>query len=146
MIEIAAVVTAVENGYLEVESASKGCGRCHEPGGCGGVSLGSMLCAKPRRLRVRNNLPGPVQVGDLVDVGVADGILGQAALVTYALPLAGLLLGALAGAGGGDIGAILGGMAGLGMAWFLARRLRRKAEARAGDLAVVRHRPAQAAA
>lgn len=83
MIEIAAVVTAVENGYLEVESASTGCGRCHEPGGCGGVSLGSMLCAKPRRLRVRNDLPGPVQVGDQVDVGVADGILGQAALVTY---------------------------------------------------------------
>lgn len=105
-----------------------------------------MLCAKPRRLRVRNDLPGPVQVGDQVDVGVADGILGQAALVTYALPLAGLLLGALAGARGGDVGAILGGAAGLGVAWLLARRMRRQAEARAGDLVVVRHRPAQAAA
>ena len=29
-----------------------GCGRCNEPGGCGGVSLAQPLCSKPKSMVV----------------------------------------------------------------------------------------------
>lgn len=143
MIELNAVVTAVENGYVVVEAASQGCGRCHEPGGCGGVSLGAMLCSSPRQLRVRNGLTLPVHVGDSIDIGVADGVLRRGALAAYVAPLAGLLAGALLGGMIGETWAVAGSLAGLGGGWWATKQFRKKAEDGAGELVIVRHHPSR---
>ena len=51
-------VTAVDDQHASIHMDEIGCGRCGEPGGCGGKHLGKLLCGTPRTVRVRN--PDPV--------------------------------------------------------------------------------------
>jgi len=91
-------VSRVENGQAIVEIVrSVGCGRCHEPGGCGGVDI-SAGC--------RNSyvLPNTIDArpGDQVLVVVAEGSVLRAVALAYGLPGAGLVAGTvLANLGGG---------------------------------------------
>ncbi len=73
-----------------------GCGRCHEPGGCGGGLLTGEAACK-RSYRVANSI-GAVP-GDSVIVSIQDGRVLATALWMYGLPLLFAIMAAIAVAG-----------------------------------------------
>jgi protein-L-isoaspartate(D-aspartate) O-methyltransferase len=65
---------------------SGGCGRCHETGGCGGVSISQPLCSKPKILLVADEIrPSDVvlNVGDAT--GYATAVLSRLAQTVVSL-------------------------------------------------------------
>ena len=122
MTETRGTITALDGEYALVRIADTGCGRCHEPGGCGGVNIGKMLCSEPQVFRVLNPLRG--DVGQAVNIVIPEGAVRKGAFLAYGLPLLMLLIGAFLGAGfAGDPGAILGGLGGLVVAYPVVRLL-----------------------
>lgn len=95
-----AIVARLEGDHAYVEVGGAGCGRCHETGGCQSGILGQLFRTRPRLFRLANSI-GAVP-GDPVVVRVAEGATLRAALLIYALPVAFLLLGAVAGTALGD--------------------------------------------
>lgn len=132
MSETRGIVTAIDGDYAMVETTEeKGCGRCNESGGCGGVRVSQMLCSTPRRWRVLN--PRGAVVGEAVRIAVADGAIGASVLLIYVQPLLLLLVGAAAGSAAvGEVGAIAGAVAGLvaGWRWVAWQQKRRQADPR----------------
>ena len=120
MIETAGMVEAYDGNKVLVRIEQKGCGRCHEEGGCGGSNLGNMLCKSPESFWLKN--PGGLAIGDVVTVALADGALYKTVIRTYLAPLLGLLLGAIVGMSiYEESGAIAGAILGLLVFWFGAR-------------------------
>lgn len=114
-------IAAVDGEEALVRMDDSGCGRCREPGGCGGNNIAKLLCGTPRTLRAPN--PDRHVVGARVRVGVVAGSLRRSAYHAYAFPLLALLVGALAGSAfGGEAGAIGGAIAGLLVGWLGLRR------------------------
>lgn len=119
------VVQRVDGAYAWVDvSVEQGCGRCNEPGGCGGVNIARPFGAPKQVLRVPNE-SGAV-AGEAVNVVIDDGVPLAAALRVYAAPVLGVLAGAalgtgLAPAGAVDLCAGVGALAGGGLAVLLAR-------------------------
>ncbi len=118
MMEREAVVARIEGNqaYVELLGEASGCGRCHETGGCQSGILGQLFCARPRQFCMDN--PIAAAPGEHVIVRVEEGAALRAALLVYVLPLALLLLGALAGAtlgegGSRDAATAMGALAGL---------------------------------
>lgn len=121
---------------LEFE-VSGGCGRCNEPGGCGGVSLAQPLCSKPKTLV----LPDPMGLrsGERVRVAIPDQLLSRGITRTYVIPLILFFAGSLLGAAvlpdllplhwqlTSDIGAMLGAGLGLIAAWWQLKRAQDRA-------------------
>lgn len=105
MIEEQARVLAVRTGTatLAIERQSA-CGSCNASGGCGTALLANWFPKRQLTLQVDDALG--VSAGDLVVVGLDDGLLQKVALKLYALPLLGLL-------GGAVIGQLIGGRLGL---------------------------------
>ena len=111
---------------------SGGCGRCHETGGCGGVSIAQPLCSTPKTLLVADDLG--VQVGNKVLVAIPDALLSQCITRAYLIPLILLFFGSALGAIllpnltplqwqlTPDIGAIAGAGIGLIAAWWQLQR------------------------
>ena len=116
---------------LEFE-VSGGCGRCHETGGCGGVSIAQPLCSKPKTLLVADNIG--VRAGDKVLVAIPDVLLSQGITRAYLIPLILLFAGSALGAMvlpdllpmrwqlTSDVGAIAGAGIGLIAAWWQLQR------------------------
>lgn len=126
MTEAPGTVVAIDGEYAIVRIDAGGCGRCHEPGGCGATNIGKMLCATPATFRVLNKTE--VAVGARVTIAIADGAVSRSALLAYGLPLCLLLAGAIAGfALAADAGAIGGAVVGLLAAWVTVRVLARRA-------------------
>jgi len=128
MSDVTGTVTSLDGEYALVRMENAGCGRCHEPGGCGGVNIGKMFCSESQTFRVLN--PEKSAVGDHVSVAIADGAVRFGALLAYGVPLLLLLIGAFAGSGvADDFGSIIGAVAGLTLAvptlWYLHLRNRR---------------------
>ena len=124
--QVKGVVSRVESGFAWVDvTVAQGCGRCHEPGGCGGVNIARPLASSGQQVRVVNGIGA--QPGDEVGVVVEDGVPLRAALLAYALPVVGVLLGAAAGTavvpfqGSVDLSAGIGAVAGGLSAFLLAR-------------------------
>ncbi len=102
---------------------NSGCGRCNEPGGCGGVSLAQPVCAKPKSMVLTDTIG--LAVGDTVRVTIPDELLSRVVTRTYVIPLALFFVGSLLGAAvlpdllpmqwqvTQDVGAMIG--AGLGL-------------------------------
>jgi sigma-E factor negative regulatory protein RseC len=113
-----AVVRAVDGDCVLVEPVDHGCGRCHQPGGCGGARLAAL---QPQRYRASNG-PG-AKVGDMVEVAIAGGLLARLATRIYLWPLAGILAGAALVNEGplSIVGGLLGGLLG----YLLVRRAMR---------------------
>jgi sigma-E factor negative regulatory protein RseC len=119
---------------LEFKTDS-GCGRCNEPGGCGGISLAQPLCAKPRSIVVSD--PIGLAVGDHVRVSIPDAALSQGVTRTYVIPLVLFFAGSLLGAAilpdvlpirwqvSADVGAMVGAGLGLIAAWAQLRHAHR---------------------
>ncbi len=111
---------------LEFE-VNGGCGRCNEPGGCGGVSLAQPLCSKPKSMVVSD--PIGLSVGDKVRVAIPDDILSRGVTRTYVISLLLFFAGSLLGAAllpdllpvqwqiTHDVGAMIGAGVGLITAW-----------------------------
>lgn len=79
--------------------------------------------APPASLRLRGS--GSHRPGDLVSVRLRNRHVLRGALLVHGLPWAGLLVGTAAGVAGlgGDPGASLGAIVGLGLGLFVGRRL-----------------------
>ena len=123
MIETSGTVTALDDDSAFVRISDKGCGRCHEEGGCGGNNLTQMLCATPKVYKVLN--PRNARVGDTVVIVMENAVVVRGALVAYVLPLLALFVGAGLGAVFfGDTGSMIGAGVGVVSAWG-GLRLRR---------------------
>lgn len=121
IIDAEGTILSEEGDYALVRMDESGCGRCHEPGGCGGQNLSRMLCSTPRVFRVPN--PGGAKAGDRVRVAVDSQSVSRSAVFAYVLPLLALFAGALVGmAFAGEAGSIAGAALGLLAAWFSLRR------------------------
>lgn len=85
-----AVVTRLDRtrAYVKVMRAG-GCGRCHEVGGCGGVSQDESRC---QEFLVENVFGA--SAGQRVLLEIPDGATFVAALLAYGLPLLALVFGA----------------------------------------------------
>ena len=120
MSEVGAVVSAVDGQHAWVEIDQAGCGRCHEPGGCGGQKITQVFCSGPKRYRVPNH--SQLQPGDRVRLGIPQMVLRRSATLAYVLPVLALLLGAGIGMEvAADLGAIAGAAIGLLAAWLYLR-------------------------
>lgn len=118
MTEVEGVVKSVEGRMAQVEVARKtGCGRCHEPGGCGGGE--QQVCRRVYRL------PNEVgaKAGDEVWVSIAEGSVLKAALAAYGVPGFSLFLGAVLAMAifGGDLATFGGALLGLMFGYALLR-------------------------
>lgn len=128
MIETRAIVIRLEGKEALVESTQGGgCGNCDSENGCGSGKMSKLFCSAPRRFRVRND--ANAQVGTLVQVTLAEGVLLRGALLMYMLPLVLLLCGALAGAqwaneaANRDAWSAIGGLIGLSVGFVLVRAI-----------------------
>lgn len=94
MIEEQAVITKQQDGFvtLEIERASA-CALCGQKRGCGNATWGKLLGHDQHSVAVKNTLDA--KVGDLVMVGLEEKVVLNAAMFLYAIPLAGLFIGAL---------------------------------------------------
>jgi sigma-E factor negative regulatory protein RseC len=123
MTEVSATVTSLDGDHALVRITREGCGRCHEPGGCGGKNLTQALCLSPKTYRVVNTRGA--QVGEEVRVVIHDRTLLRGAFAGYGFPLLILFLGAgLGRALAGEAGSMIGAACGLAVAWG-AQRMRR---------------------
>ena len=121
---------------LEFE-VNSGCGRCHEVGGCGGLSLAQPLCSKPKSIVLTD--PLGLAVGDKVRVTIPDDLLARGITRTYVVPLLLFFVGSLMGAAllpellpnewsvTADTGAMAGAGLGLIAAWAQLRYAQRRA-------------------
>jgi len=96
MIEENGQVVRVEvDGMVWVETRRpSACGACSDRQGCGTSVLASVLGQRQAPVRVINSI-GAV-AGDQVVIGVSESGLLRGSLALYAVPLAGLFIGALA--------------------------------------------------
>jgi sigma-E factor negative regulatory protein RseC len=85
---VAAVVEAVDaaGAWITIVEPRGGCGRCHEPGGCGGVSLVNWQGTK-RFWFPRAQWETPLEAGQPVWVVTASGAPLAAAWRVYGQPL-----------------------------------------------------------
>ncbi len=127
MIEESGRVVDVEGGFAWIESArTSTCGGCSARGGCGTGVIARVLGQRRLRLRAINAID--VAIGDQVVIGIPESGLLRGSFAVYAVPLAALLGGALAGNGivaqwyplAAEAGAIAGAAAGLvaGFVWL----------------------------
>jgi sigma-E factor negative regulatory protein RseC len=123
------VVLRVEEGYAWVDvSIAQGCGRCDEPGGCGGVNIAKPFGSASRSVRVCNDIDA--RPGEQVAVLVEDGLPLRGAMLVYGFPVIGLMAGAalgtaVASAGSStDLSALVGAVAGCLVAILLGRGFR----------------------
>jgi sigma-E factor negative regulatory protein RseC len=125
MTEAWGTITAVDGEQATIRMDESGCGRCGEPGGCGGNIHGKLFCSTPRTFRVPN--PDRCAVGQRVRLASSRGLASAQRLHAYALPLLALLAGALTGSAcAGEAGAIGGAIAGLFVGWLGLRRAQRQ--------------------
>lgn len=129
MIEESAVVVAAEADSFWVETQRQSaCGSCTARSGCGAGILAAWR--GQRRTRVQVNSALPLQVGDTVVLGLAEGALLRGALLVYGLPISLLLAGGLLGqavfGGAGEEPVALVSLVGLGLGLLAARALSRR--------------------
>lgn len=144
MAEGFAQVVAVEPGaaWLEMEPTA-GCASCAAKNGCG-VPKASQAAGR-QRFRLEDHFGA--RLGDRVVVGIPESALLNASALAYAVPVLGMIVGAVAAgaAGGGDGVAALAALAGLA-AGLLVSRFRAARLAAAGRLSPVYIRHASGAA
>jgi sigma-E factor negative regulatory protein RseC len=141
MLDTRAIVVRLEGKEAVVEAVQGGgCGACAGGKGCSSGAMSKMLCVKPRQFLVRNDIGA--RVGEEVEVSVAEGALLRSALTLYALPMALLFAGALAGsawagASGHDAGSAVGAVVGLLAGFALARIVTSRRSSRAASAPVI---------
>lgn len=123
MNEINAVVRRIGEGEVWLESnPASACSRC-QGGACSSVSISRLFCSSSRQFKVACS--EPLQVGDVVRVGLEEGQVLRAALLAYGLPLLGLMGGAGAASllwpQAGEVAVIAAGLVSLAAALLVVR-------------------------
>ena len=119
-------VLRVVDGVAWVQCESQaGCARCAAGQGCGGGLFAKLLRGRLQELPVvlpHGRERDPL-AGEWLLIGLSTSAVQSASMLMYGLPLAGLLLGAVAGSAllANDLVALLGGMAGMVAGLLLAR-------------------------
>lgn len=104
-----------------------GCGSCSVRSGCGARALNELLAESQYYLQL--SVSQPLQPGQRVEIGLAEGSLLRSAMLVYMTPLLGLLLGGgvlqwwLGSDAAAGLGAVVGGCTAFGIARFLAKYL-----------------------
>lgn len=132
MIEAEAIVTAVDGDTVILSTRRQStCGGCQAKNGCGTSLLAEWFSRRQPSFRLPNGVAA--RVGDTVILGIREDGLRRGSLWLYALPLSGLLLGAVAGerlfAAAGmnaELGAVLSGLLGVTAALWLVNRVYRR--------------------
>lgn len=88
------VATRDEYAWVEIERATA-CGSCAARSGCGTSVLAKLFGRRQTNIRVVNSI-GAAD-GDRVVIGISESGLVRGSLAVYAVPLAGLFAGGLAG-------------------------------------------------
>ncbi len=158
MIEQHARVVAVSRDRASVQTESQsGCTSCSAKSGCGTGAVAQLFPARQRQLLELpiDHLSRKPLPGERVVIGIDEGYLQRNTWLIYALPLAGLLGGALAGdflmksmagPGGTELGAILGSLFGLSMAFaWMGIRSRRNAALNTDNIRILRIDPSATA-
>ncbi|MEH6550205.1 MAG: SoxR reducing system RseC family protein [Pseudomonadales bacterium] len=119
-------VVALDTASLWVETSRQtACGSCSAKEGCGNSLMERLFPDREHFVRVLcdEKALDSVSVGDRVEICVPDGLVLQASLILYFIPLAGLLFGAILGqqAATGDLFSILGAIIGLAFGIGLVR-------------------------
>lgn len=104
---------------IRVERASA-CSSCGTRSVCGAGRADETVVFLPLDMS-----SAPARSGDRVTVQLAAGGLTRAAFLAYLLPAMSTLLGALLLAGAGDLAAVAGALAGLGLGLIALRRFSR---------------------
>jgi len=126
MIESPGIVEQISDDavWVRLTAQETGCGRCHEPGGCGGAGI-AYAFGKPNDLFKIDDAHG-YAVGEPVRLLADDRAALYAGLASYGLPTLGALVGAAIGSLlGANAGAIAGMVLGLLVAAVLVKRVTR---------------------
>ncbi len=114
MIEEIATVIKTEGETMSVEiQRQSSCGACSVKSGCGTNLIASLFGKRRAMLSLPNTIHA--RPGDRVVLGIRENDLVKGSIRLYLLPLAGLLLGALAGhlLAGTELFSIAGGLLGM---------------------------------
>lgn len=130
MIEAPAEVIRVERdrAWVRITERQGGCGRCDEPGGCRSMRITEAFGPSDKVFAVRDTLG--VQQGDRVRLCIPERAPLRAAMMSYGLGVALMLIGAalgsqFAGDGHADAQVAAGAAGGLLLAYVLNRILAR---------------------
>lgn len=124
MIEARGVVlkTADHRAWVRVDDQPAGCGRCQEPGGCGGARI-AYAFGKPDDIFQVDN-PQRFSAGDHVRLQIDDGAALGAAAISYGLPTLAALIGAGVGTWwSGNAGAVGGLVVALAISIAVVRKI-----------------------
>jgi len=132
MLETRAIIIKVQGSEALVEAkGGGGCGHCDSEKGCGSGKISQLFCSKPRQFKVQN--ASHANVGDEVQVVLADGVLLRSSMLMYVLPLSLLLSGGMLGAhwahdgasrdGYAALGSLLGLLGGFVLARWMSKRM-----------------------
>lgn len=122
-----ATVVSWQQGVALLRCEPKaGCGSCTARSGCGARALNELVPETEHQLQV--HIDQPLEPGQRVEVGIAEGSLLRSAMLVYLTPLLGMMLGGtlLQYCFGSDASAAVGAVLGGGAAFMLARRLARR--------------------
>ena len=128
LIEQQARVVGVDGDHAQLLAERRSaCGACAAGSGCGATWLAAFLPDRRQGFSVHNAIGA--RTGDTVIIGLEEKRLRYSSLLLYAVPLAGLLLGAIGGEALGpaagipaELGAIAAGLMGLSAALVLVHR------------------------
>ena len=129
MITEQAVVTRRQGSQVEVrllrESA---CGHCELSRGCGTGAIGRLLGNRSRPLVLESR--EALEPGDRLELGLSESVLVRASLVTYGLPLLGMIAAAMVAVSSGfaEPFVVLFSIAGLYAGMKAAARILRRLE------------------
>lgn len=124
VIEQGVVEERTNSGIWVLTSAKSACSSCSAKAGCGSNLLARFVGSK-NAVHVTVDREIHLQKGDVVEIGVAEHAVVVASLLSYLVPLVGLVVGALICASGGDLTSILGAIFGMFAGVFAARFLHR---------------------
>lgn len=128
MIKEWATVVSWQQGVALLRCEPKaGCGNCTARSGCGARTLNELVPESEHHLQLQ--IAHPLEPGQRVELGIAEGSLLYSAMLVYITPLFGIMFGGgllqwwLASDAAAVIGAIIGGGAAFLSARLLATRL-----------------------
>lgn len=124
MIEESAVVIEADGGAILIEVLPQSaCGSCNAKSACGTSLLSSLFKRRATRMHVDNSVNA--RAGDHVVVGIDESEMVSGSVRLYLWPLLGLIGGAIAAqtlVNPSEPSAIVGGLSGMALAFWLLKR------------------------
>lgn len=118
--EVVEIVEIADGGVWVEAMQRSACSSCNARSGCGQHSLSKL----GRKMRLWVATEKSFQIGQQATLTLPDGSLAMSALALYGIPLIGMLTGAIGGhLSVGEIGSVIGGLAGLVAGFFAARKV-----------------------